>query len=108
MGPGDTEVYLRGSHESPRSARPVVARLRAQRFERLLGNVPPELVERIELAHLRGEDVQHDVDVVGNDPRRLRLTGDRARNDSLLLPEANVHLVPDCLGLARRVAAAYH
>ena len=53
--------------------------LGAGRLERLLGHVAPEVVEAVELARLGREDVQDDVEVVGDDPGRLALAGDRAR-----------------------------
>src|SRR3954451_8273878 len=44
-----------------------------RRLDRLLGHVAPEIVETVELARLRREDVQDDVEVVRDDPRRLAL-----------------------------------
>src|ERR1700675_3437341 len=40
---------------------------------RLLRDVAPQILEAVVLTRLGGEDVQDDVEVVGDDPRRLGL-----------------------------------
>ena len=52
-------------------------------FGRLLRDVAPEVFEPVEVARFLREDVQHDVEVVGDDPRRLALAGGRAREQAV-------------------------
>src|SRR5215211_2627898 len=66
----------------------------------------PELLEAVELARLRREDVDDHVEVVHQDPARLGEALDAAREDSVPLLEAEVDAVVDRLGLAIRVARA--
>src|SRR6266481_5231403 len=47
--------------------------------------------------------IAHDVEVVGDDPRRLRLARDRARQQALVLLQTRVNLVPDARRLPRVV-----
>src|SRR5258707_1046932 len=67
----------------------------------LLRYVAPQVLQAIEVARLGREDVEDDVEVVGDDPRCLRLACRGARQQTLLVLEPSVHLVPDRLRLAR-------
>src|SRR4051794_4102160 len=64
-------------------------------FDRLMRDVVPQLFEPVVRARFGREDVQHDVDVVGDDPGRLRDAVDRTWQQIVLLLQAAVHLVPD-------------
>lgn len=93
-----------GGRRSPQNRR---VRLGRGCFERLVRDVVPQVLEAVELARLGGEDVHDDVDVVADDPRRLLLALDRARQKVVLVLQPAVHLVPDPLCLAR-VATRRH
>ena len=64
-------------------------------------HVAPEILEPVEGARLGREDVQDDVEVVGDDPARLALAVDGARQQPLARASGGVHLVADRLRLAR-------
>ena len=70
------------------------------------GDVAPELFEPVVLAGLGGEDVEDDVEVVGEDPPRLALPGDGARQQPLFLLQALADLVVDGLRLTRALPGA--
>src|SRR5207302_2804817 len=70
------------------------------------GDVAPELFQPVERPRLRGEDVQDDVEEVGDDPGRLALAVHRLRQGSLLVLQPDVHLVPDRLRLPRVLPGA--
>src|SRR6476646_5427143 len=84
-----------------------VASLPGGRFERLVRDVVPEILETVVLARLGCEDVDDDVAVVADDPARLRTALDGARQHAVVLLQASVHLVPDGLRLARVAARAH-
>src|SRR3954452_6708212 len=71
-----------------------------------LGRLAPELLEAVEVARLRGEDVDDDVEVVHEDPARLGDALDAARKQAVVFLQALVDAVVDRLRLAVRVAGA--
>src|SRR3954468_5053487 len=64
-----------------------------------LRGLAPELLEPVEVARLRREDVDDDVEVVHEDPARLADALDAARQQALVLLEAQVDAVVDGLRL---------
>jgi hypothetical protein len=71
------------------------------------GHVVPELLEPIVVAGLGREDVEDDVDVVGDDPLALALALDGVGEEPLVaVLEAVAHLVDDRLRLPRVLARA--
>ncbi len=71
-----------------------------------LRGLAPELLEAVEVARLRREDVHHDVEVVKEDPARLAQALDPSGEQVVLLLEALVDPVVDRLGLTVGVARA--
>src|SRR6185503_7003876 len=71
-------------------------------------NVAPEILEPVEVARLGCEDVQHDVEVVREDPLRLGPRVDVPGRELRLLLQALMHLVVDRLGLAWISARGQH
>ena len=57
------------------------------------GDVAPELLEAVVGPRLRREDVEDDVEVVGENPGRLPLAGHVARDEPLLALERLVDLL---------------
>jgi len=86
-----------------RRLRGPASRLRARRLDGLGGDIAPQVVEPVEVARVGREHVQHDVEVVGDDPRRLALACDGTRQQGLVALQHRVHLVPDRLRLPRVV-----
>src|SRR5712691_10776439 len=74
---------------------------RRGRFDLDRGHVVPELLELVVPTRVRREDVQDDVEVVGEDPGPLLHPVYRAREEIQLVLQASVHLVPDGNRLAR-------
>src|SRR5215217_6969669 len=74
--------------------------------DRAARGLAPELLEPVELARVRREDVDDDVEVVHQDPARLREALDAARQQAVLLLEALMDAVVDGLRLAVGVARA--
>src|SRR6266508_2092558 len=70
------------------------------------GHVAPQILEAVIVPRLLREDVEDDVEVVGEDPGRLALAVDVARDDAALLLQLLPHLVVDRLRLARVAARA--
>ena len=70
-----------------------------------LRHVAPQILERIEAARLGREDVQDDVEIVGDDPVAVALAVGGARKQLLAL-HAEMDLVRDRLGLARVATGA--
>src|SRR4051812_16422833 len=103
VSPGNNQSVT----SAPDGASPAKATLGGRRLDGLLGHIAPEVVEPVELARLRREDVQDDVEVVGDDPRRLALPRHRAGQKALVLLQARMDLVPDALRLARVVPRAH-
>src|SRR4051794_23640859 len=73
---------------------------------RALRRLAPELLEAVEVARVRGEDVDDHVEVVHQDPARLREALDAAREEPVVLLEPFGDAVGDRLGLPVRVARA--
>ncbi len=70
-------------------------------------HVVPEILEPVVRARLGREDVEDDVEVVGDDPVALALALDGVGEDALVaVLEAVAHLVDDRLRLARVLARA--
>ena len=70
-------------------------------------HIAPQVLEAVVRARLRREDVQHRVEVVGDDPGALALAVDRAREQALVVLQPVAHLVVDRRRLARVAAAAH-
>src|SRR3954452_7858787 len=85
-------------------ARSTLPRRRRRHVDRR--HVAPEVLEPVVVAGLRREDVQHDVEVVGDDPGALALPVDGARQEAGLVLQLLAHLVVDRRGLARVAPAA--
>src|SRR2546421_10621621 len=68
--------------------------------------VAPQILESVVAARLRGEDVEHDVEVIGDDPGSLRGALERGREDPVVTLQPPVHLVLDRLRLPWVLAAA--
>src|SRR6266536_2066298 len=77
-------------------------------FDRLGRDVTPQILEPVVAARLRREHVQHDVEVVGDDPRPRGLAVDRDGSHTLVVLEPVVDLVVDRLRLPRVVPVADH
>jgi hypothetical protein len=71
-------------------------------------HVAPELLEPVVLPRLRREDVEDDIEVVGQDPIALRGALDGSRPELVVGLEALANLVHDRLRLARVPAATEH
>ena len=92
-------------HGLRRARAPRLVLLAGRDFDRR--RVAPQLFEAVIGARVRREDVQHDVEVVGDDPGRLSLAVDRRRQQALLSLQPTVHLVVDRGRLPRVLARAH-
>jgi hypothetical protein len=72
------------------------------------GHVAPELLETVVAASFRREDVQDDVEVVGEDPVPLRRAFDRPRPQPVVALQSPLHLVEDGVRLPWIPAGAEH
>src|SRR5215831_8259314 len=63
-------------------------------------DVAPELLEPVEASRVRCEEVEDDVEVIGDDPARLGEAGDRPRQQAVVLLQRPSHLVVHRLRLA--------
>src|SRR6188472_4807712 len=73
-----------------------------------LRDVVPEVLEAVVLARLRREDVEHDVEVVVDDPARLRQAARGAWREFRVALEHGVHLVVDRLRQTRVLPGRDH